>query len=273
MQSDEQTLTFTPIGVVRSGMAQRADAPRQGSAGGGEARIELNPGRNLEQAVDGLEGFDRIWVLFVFDRNSGWRPKVQPPRGPARRIGCLATRAPHRPNPIGLSCVRLLGVSGRTVHIADADLLDGTPVLDLKPYLPYADAFPSSRAGWTEHIDTRATGVSFSDTAARQVLWLEQHGLPGLRLRIVRQLQHRPLDAASKRIRTVGEGRAELAVRTWRILLTITADESAAHVLSVRSGFSPSELDCSEDPFRDAALHRAFHSAFPIDTIAEKGLS
>jgi tRNA (adenine37-N6)-methyltransferase len=271
MQPDEQPLTFTPIGVVRSAVAQRADAPRQGSVGGTEARIELLPGRNLEQAVDGLAGFERIWVLFVFDRNSAWRPKIMPPRGPARRIGCLATRAPHRPNPIGLSCVRLLGVSGRTVHIADADMLDGTPVLDLKPYLPYADAFPTARAGWTEDVDAMDVHVRFNDSAVRRILWLEQHGLPGLQQRIVRQLQHRPLDPASKRIRILGDRRAELAVRTWRILYTITADELAVDVLGVRSAYAPADLQCPEDPHGDADLHRAFRAAFPIDTHADKG--
>ena len=146
-------MTFDPIGVFRGGAAYKYEAPRQGVFAGGAGRVELAPGRNFETALRGLEGFERIWLVFVFDRNAGaWRPTTRPPVPVPGldRVGTFASRAPYRPNPIGLSCVRLAGVRGRILDVEEADLLDGTPILDVKPYVPAADAFPEARAGWLE---------------------------------------------------------------------------------------------------------------------------
>src|SRR4029078_3806186 len=93
-------------------------------------------------ALGGLEAFGHIWVISWLHLNTSWNPTVIPPRGPKVRRGVLATRAPHRPNPIGLSALKLVRVQGRVLHVLGLDLLDGTPVLDVKPYVPYADAFP-----------------------------------------------------------------------------------------------------------------------------------
>ena len=134
---DPGTLTLAPIGVVRTAHAERAEAPRQPAAAAGSAgTIELRPGRHFEDALADLAGFDRIWVIFWFDRNPGWRPKVLPPRSTTGRKGVFATRSPHRPNPLGLSVLRLERIEGLTLHVRDLDLLDGTPVLDIKPYIP-----------------------------------------------------------------------------------------------------------------------------------------
>lgn len=129
-------LTVEPIGYVRCALAAKAEAARQPRASGGApARIELMPGRNFEHALSDLGCWQYIWVLFWFDRNDGWRPKVLPPRSRSGRKGVFATRSPHRPNPLGLSAVRLERVEGLTLHVSDVDMLDGTPVLDIKPVL------------------------------------------------------------------------------------------------------------------------------------------
>ena len=88
-----------------------------------------------------LAGFERLWLVFVFHRSQGWKAEVRPPRGGGKR-SVLATRSPHRPNAIGLSAVELVAVDGRALQVRGIDLLDGTPILDIKPYVPYADAFP-----------------------------------------------------------------------------------------------------------------------------------
>jgi tRNA-Thr(GGU) m(6)t(6)A37 methyltransferase TsaA len=161
-----QAFTFTPIGTIRSPYRRRLDAPHQptvveGTEAGGpqEALLDLAETIPLE-ALQDLEGFQRIWVIFAFHRSEGWKPLVRPPRGRAKR-GVLATRSPHRPNAIGLSSVELAGIEGRTLRLRGVDFLDGTPVLDLKPYVPYADAFPQARAGWIDEVD-RETGIRWA---------------------------------------------------------------------------------------------------------------
>src|SRR6188768_2170711 len=143
-------LMLEPIGYVRNALATKVEAARQPRAGGSGAAgsIELLPARNFEHALSNLAEWQYIWVLFWFDRNEGWRPKVLPPRSGSGRKGVFATRSPHRPNPLGLSALRLLRVDGLSVHVAGVDLLDGTPVFDIKPYVAYTDAWPDSRSGW-----------------------------------------------------------------------------------------------------------------------------
>ncbi|MEK7465922.1 MAG: tRNA (N6-threonylcarbamoyladenosine(37)-N6)-methyltransferase TrmO [Planctomycetota bacterium] len=151
------------IGHVRSPYKERFGTPRQPSVTEQtledralEASIELLPGQNFEQALKDLAGFEYIWVLAWLHLNEGWNPQVIPPRGPEVKRGLFATRAPHRPNPIALSALRLVGIEGRILRICGIDLLDGTPVLDIKPYIPYSDAFPDAKAGWLEGLDPGA---------------------------------------------------------------------------------------------------------------------
>jgi tRNA (adenine37-N6)-methyltransferase len=142
------------IGWVRSPYQRRFGTPQQASAVDSEsdATLELDPERIPEAALRDLDGVERLWVLSYLDRSGTWGALVQPPRGPRVRRSLFATRSPDRPNPIGLSAVQLLRVDGLSLHVRGVDLLDGTPILDLKPYIPYADAFPSSRAGWIDDI-------------------------------------------------------------------------------------------------------------------------
>ncbi len=148
-----------PIGVVRSPYLERFGTPRQGTVtvgvlgdGPQEARIELFPDRVPAEALKDLEGFGYVWIIAWLDRNQGWRPTVVPNRGPRVRRGVFATRSPHRPNNIGLTASQVVRVEGHTLVVRGVDLLDGTPVLDLKPYVPYADAFPSAAAGWLDEL-------------------------------------------------------------------------------------------------------------------------
>lgn len=141
-------VTVRPIGVVRSPHTGHHGTPIQPRfARNAEGTVEVFP--EYAAALDGLEGFDRIWILSWLHRGRPWRSRVVPYRDTVER-GLFATRAPSRPNPIGLSAVRLLGIDGATLHVAELDLLDGTPVLDIKPYAPLFDAFPEARAGWLD---------------------------------------------------------------------------------------------------------------------------
>ena len=156
----DHSFTYRPIGILASPYMRRIDAPHQstvveGTESGELAIATLELAAWLDEKVlQDLGGFDRLWLIFAFHLSEGWKSSVKPPRGGPKR-GVLATRSPHRPNAIGLSAVELLKIEGRTLHLRGVDLLDGTPVLDIKPYVPYADAFPGSKAGWIDELDEK----------------------------------------------------------------------------------------------------------------------
>jgi tRNA-Thr(GGU) m(6)t(6)A37 methyltransferase TsaA len=139
---------MTAIGVIHTPFANAEGSPIQSRyAAGAEGTAVLLP--EFEPALRNLEGFERVWLLYLLDRAS--TPKlVVCPYLDTLEHGIFATRAPARPNPIGLSAVRLLGIDGLKLRFADVDMLDGTPLLDIKPYVPEFDSFPASRAGWYE---------------------------------------------------------------------------------------------------------------------------
>jgi len=126
-------------------------------AHGAEGTVEVFPAH--ADGLHDLDGFERIWLLYWFDRAPAARLRVVPFRDEVER-GLFATRAPCRPNPMGLSCVRLLRIEHTLLTVVGVDILDGTPVLDIKPYVPEFDAFPQSRAGWLEN---RAAGRVLAD--------------------------------------------------------------------------------------------------------------
>lgn len=266
-------VTFTPIGIAHTPFADRVSAPRQPSAGEGvEGTIELFPGRDFEHALSDLEGWDRIWVIFCFHLNEPgvWRPKVLPPRSPKKRRGLFATRSPHRPNPIGLSVVRLVSVEGLVLRVRDLDLVDGSPVLDIKPYVPYADAFPDARTGWLAPLDTdRETSgvaprdpdpgfaVTWSDAAAEQAAWLlGEHGVD-LRTPVDRALSLGPQPHPYRRIKREGD-HLRLAVKDWRVRFRV--EGRAVTVFAIASGYKAQELASSAAP--EVALQRAFVERF-----------
>jgi tRNA-Thr(GGU) m(6)t(6)A37 methyltransferase TsaA len=155
----DDPITLRAVGVVRSPHKVHVGTPRQ-PRGQPHEVVDDQPGRieirqGLQNLLQDLDGFSHIWVLGWLNYCYGWNDTVIPPRD-TRRRGLFATRAPHRPNPIGLSVVRLLRIEKRVLHIGSHDLLDGTPVLDIKPYIPYADAVPDARAGWVDELDDRA---------------------------------------------------------------------------------------------------------------------
>jgi tRNA-Thr(GGU) m(6)t(6)A37 methyltransferase TsaA len=225
------------------------------------AVIELLPGLGLEQAAADLAGFERVWVVFIFHLNHGWRPKVAPPlAGGRHRIGVFATRSPHRPNPIGLTCAKLDGVDGLRIMLRDCDILDGSPVLDIKPYIPDCDSFPDARTGWREGLSEPVWTVGFSEEAARRMAWImDASGLDLANLCQV-QLSRDPLNHRRKRVAADSAGHV-LACRTWRMPFTAAGDGHAITVHSVLSGYSGAELaPDAPDPHGDKEVHRRFLS-------------
>jgi len=164
------------LGIVHSCFKQKFGIPRQpGLVPEAEASIEILPPYDRDEAFRGLEDVSHIWVVFVFHQamREDWKPTVRPPRlGGNQRIGVFATRSNFRPNPIGLSLVRLAGIERREgkfyLDVRGGDLLDGTPVLDIKPYLPYADSVAEARAGFAD-TPPDTLPVQFSDQARSQL--------------------------------------------------------------------------------------------------------
>lgn len=251
-----------PIGTFYGDAVYKYDAPRQGRLFAGHpGRIVLEPGKNFETALRDLDGFERLWVIFVFHENKGWRPTTRPPVPPVGRdrVGTFASRSPYRPNPIGLSCVRLLKVDGLTLYIDEADLLNGTPVLDIKPYIPMADAFPEAKAGWVEDQDHDLWQIAMSQGFERQNAWISEHSAFDLYSFACVQLAHGPFDETRCRLSVdLAKKTGILAYRTFRMHFGYDENLRQITLESIKSGYSPEELANSEDPYGDKQLHRDF---------------
>jgi tRNA-Thr(GGU) m(6)t(6)A37 methyltransferase TsaA len=157
-------VTLSAIGLIHTPFKEQTGTPIQPRfAKDAEGLVEVFP--HYEDALTDVDGFERIWLLFLLDRSKPWKPRVIPYLDTVER-GLFATRAPARPCPIGLSVVQLLSVNGNEIRVRGVDILDETPLLDIKPYVPRFDAFSDSRAGWLD-----AKGID--PTAADSRFWNE----------------------------------------------------------------------------------------------------
>jgi tRNA-Thr(GGU) m(6)t(6)A37 methyltransferase TsaA len=182
-EAPPEMLPLRPIGILRSPFVDKFGTPRQpGLASAVRGEIQLYPWVGGPEVLRGIEGFSHLWVLFWFHRAKDRKVVVRPPRlGGKEKVGIFASRSPHRPNPIGLSVVRLESIRadrGVVIEVSGLDIVDNSPVLDIKPYLPYADALPDARSGWAAAPIERVP-VLFS---AEAELFLAPH--PALRERL-----------------------------------------------------------------------------------------
>ncbi|MGG7446439.1 tRNA (N6-threonylcarbamoyladenosine(37)-N6)-methyltransferase TrmO [Kosakonia oryzendophytica] len=199
------TFAFEQIGVIRSPYKEKFAVPRQPGLvkhGGGE--LHLLPPYNQAEAVRGLEAFSHLWVLFVFHQTmeGGWRPTVRPPRlGGNARMGVFATRSTFRPNPIGMSLVELNGIRCQKdqviLQLGSLDLVDGTPVVDIKPYLPFAEALPDAQASYAQQAPTADIPVFFTPEIELQLAALATR-YPQLKAFLVDVLAQDPRPAYRK---------------------------------------------------------------------------
>lgn len=163
-------ITIHPIARMHSDFSSKFGIPRQsGLVQQLESTIVFEPAYRNADALRGIEGFTHLWLIWQFSEavRQDWSPTVRPPRlGGNTRMGVFATRSPFRPNNLGLSCVQLLGVEttqdvGTVLHVGGADLLDGTPIFDIKPYIPYADCHPEATGGFTDSAGDFLLSVDF----------------------------------------------------------------------------------------------------------------
>jgi tRNA-Thr(GGU) m(6)t(6)A37 methyltransferase TsaA len=275
-QTQAAILEVKPIGVVRSPFRDRHSAPRQPSlARDTEARIEIFARAELEHGLEDIETWSHLWVLYWFHLNAHFRPKVEAPRS-AKRRGVFATRSPYRPNPIGLSAVALERVEGRILHVRGLDMIDGTPVIDLKPYVPYSDHVQAN-SGWLEEGASADPGprfeVSYEPDALAQLQWLKLHAALDLEPAITRILSTGPVPHPYRRIRREGQG-YRLGLRDWRVRFSLDGQQVRVHAIA--SGYKPRVLadpsaaawraDAADGAEKATALeaHRAFVAAFDM---------
>ena len=194
---------FNTIGIVHSPFKEKFGIPRQpGLIPEACGVLELLPPYDRWEALAGLENFSHIWVIFVFHRSlkQDWKSTVRPPRlGGNQRLGVFATRSTYRPNPIGQSVVEFKGVSERDgkpfLRLGGIDLLDGTPVLDIKPYVPYADAISRAQGGFAQNTPEAVLKVEFTPEATIACSRYASETTPDLKKLIIRILQYDPRPA------------------------------------------------------------------------------
>ena len=183
-----QVFSMEPIAHIRSDFAEKFGVPRQsGLVDTLEAAVVFTPPYRNPDDLRGLEEFSHIWLVWVFDRaiRKDWSPTVRPPRlGGNTRMGVFATRSPFRPNPIALSCVKLGGVEqaaeGPVLRVLGADLVDGTPILDIKPYIPYADCHPEALGGFAAAPAGETLEVDIPPALLEQVPFSRREALRGV---------------------------------------------------------------------------------------------
>lgn len=190
---------LNPIGTIHSCYGEKFGIPRQpGLVKSATATLELLPPFNTPDALRGLDEFSHVWILFLFHQSTReqWKATVRPPRlGGNERVGVFASRSNFRPNPMGLSVVELLGVDGATLKLGGGDFLDGTPVLDIKPYIPYADCVPHATGAFAAAPPEAGNIVNFSAAAEHAVKAFENEQRPALRQLICDMLAYNPRPA------------------------------------------------------------------------------
>jgi tRNA-Thr(GGU) m(6)t(6)A37 methyltransferase TsaA len=252
-------LVVRPIGYARSPFSDRVSTPRQPAAARGViGTIELLPGHDFEHALADLDAWDHIWVVFWFHLNDGWRPKVLPPRSTKRR-GVFSTRAPHRPNPIGLSVLALERVDGLTLHVRDIDLIDGTPILDVKPYVPFTDVIASANTGWLETPDPGPKfDVVWEPLAQAEAQFLRATFDIDLATPVNQILALGYEPHPYRRIRRREQG-FRLAVKDWRVDFSV--ENTTIRIEAIVTGYRTTQLEKGTDP--ELGPHRAFVARFP----------
>jgi tRNA-Thr(GGU) m(6)t(6)A37 methyltransferase TsaA len=233
--NDRNKLELIPIGKIfleGAGKNRSYEYPHQGYADSLSYRIELEPNRNFEQAVEDLNGFSHIWLIFWFSESKGWKPKSLPPRGPVRKRGVFATRSPYRPNPVGLTLVKLEKISGLKLYVKGGDFINGTPLLDIKPYIGKGDTAENFSTGWLEEVEKYRFEVVWEEDAARKARTIERKSGLALKKIAERILSYTREPHPYMRISKLGEKRV-LALQNWRILFHCDEENEKVVIESV----------------------------------------
>jgi tRNA-Thr(GGU) m(6)t(6)A37 methyltransferase TsaA len=265
--SSSAALIASPIGIIRTKMISKFDAPHQPERDKKDySTIELYPQKDFDKALHDLDGFEYIWLVWWFHRNKTWKPKVLPPRGAQKKRGVFATRSPHRPNPIGISVVPLIKITKRQITIGSCDLIDGTPILDIKPYIPSVDSFPDAKIGWLRSIEddfSKAPSfeVSMHSKARDQALWLKDNGATFID-RALSILARDPAENRTRRIKKHDHSLYRMGCAGWRVFFSVHESKVMIHYFKI--GYTLALLkDQNKKALPDREMQLLFATKWP----------
>ncbi|QUM75266.1 tRNA (N6-threonylcarbamoyladenosine(37)-N6)-methyltransferase TrmO [Moritella sp. 24] len=230
------SIQLETVGIIHTPYKEKFAVPRQpGLVSAAKAQLILSPPFDEADALRGLEQFSHVWLIFAFHEtmDKGWNPTVRPPRlGGNERLGVFATRSTFRPNPLGLSVAKLDGITIKNnqciLNLSGIDLVDGTPILDIKPYVPYADSLPDAQAGYASDVPIADMPVLFSDEAVTQIT-AQHRKHPELRDFIAQVLAQDPRPAYKKNKTT----RQEYGVKLYDFNVRWVVESDITTVVSV----------------------------------------
>ncbi len=251
-------VTLKPIGYFNGAITHKSAIPRQGVLSQQQGFIEFEKGFDSKLGLQGLNEMSHVWIIFLFHKaTSPAKPLVRPPRKPEIQVGVWATRSPYRPNSIGLTLAKIEKVVGKKLFISQIDLLGGTPILDIKPYVTQSDRPKKPKLGWIDRIETWK--FKLSSKALKQTLWLKENGLNEIDDVLESQFGTPPLQFKRKRVKPIGK-HFELSYRTWRFVFKVNLKSKVSQILEVKSGYSETELHNGLDAYSDKNLHREFNN-------------
>jgi len=191
-----------PLGYIKSCFKEKFGTPRQPHVVPlSSASIKILGEWNPKDSLSGLEEFSHVWIIFEFhqNENKNFNAKIYPPRLNGQSIGVFATRSPHRPNPIGLTCAKLERIEGDTLYVSGVDFIEGTPVLDIKPYIAAADSKPEASEGWIKRAPDLTLKVEFSEQAREDLQKFDDKNLQAMITQILANDPRNPMDREPSR--------------------------------------------------------------------------
>ena len=250
-RNDSRRPLLQAIGILESCFREKFGTPRQPQiAPAARAKLKIFAKFSPHHSLKGLEGFSHAWLLTYLHLNTQktFRPSVHPPRLGGKAVGVFASRSPHRPSPIGLSLVKIERISGDTIYFSGTDLVDGTPVMDVKPYIPWYDEAKCALGGWAENTPQQSLTVGFAPKALRQIKRFQSAARPDLKImleQILRQDPRNPRDRSQLKRDKIHE------LRIWDLNICFLVHGRRAVIESVhpagpkdylRPGRVPAEL-------------------------------
>jgi tRNA (adenine37-N6)-methyltransferase len=248
--------TLTPIGYFKGTRKTKSSIPRQGHLSQQIGFIEFKKGFDSKSALKGIEKMTHVWIIFQFHEATAQpKPLVRPPRAPEIQVGVWVTRSPYRPNSLGLTLAKVEEVRDGKLYLSQVDLLDETPVFDIKPYVTDSDLPKKPKLGWIDEIEVWK--FKFSAQALNELNWLYNNGFAEIHDVIESQFGTPPLQPKRKRVKELGKDFI-LSYRTWRFIFSLNKKTRTSLIKKIQSGYSGVELQDSKDPYLDKKLHRDF---------------